>query len=127
MTLRQQMQKEVDKMGNPPLSTFGEMAKNQWLKHRPKLARELLKEGCLKLAAIIAQEGMKDQIAEQVEAGVNPLTAREVAIHEWVYLENQEDPSPAEAIQQKKDQAENQIDVFLTMLGSLKDKQDEQH
>jgi hypothetical protein len=95
----------VDKLGNPPMTQWGVRAREQWTKFRPNMAKELSSEGCLDLAAILAQEGAATQYAEAVEAGIHPDEAKEIALNDWINLEDSEEPSTQERLTKIKENA----------------------
>lgn len=69
----------------------GIAALKHWKEHRPKMYRELKKNGRLLKAAYAAQELTADSLGTLLEAGVPYFQAWEMVRENWIYLPTERD------------------------------------
>ena len=103
---------QLNKLANPPLGTWGELAMKHWRENLPEYVRHL--GGNLRSAAILAQENAKGMYGEMVERGINPYSAEEIALVEFILLL----PSEETTQQDIEVGAANQLAAFDLLLKS---------
>lgn len=93
---------QLRKLGNPPLGEWGRLAISHWRQNLPDFVREL--GPSLRPAAILAQENAKAMFGRQVEGGMDPRAAQEIALAEYVLLLPKDPPDPADRIEGQNNQ-----------------------
>lgn len=75
-----------------PLSNLGLRAKEHWRKYRPKMSRDLERQGKLDAALYAAQELTAKALADAIlRDGLSHDQAWELVREEWIFLPDEED------------------------------------
>ncbi len=107
------LQKRYEELGKPSLNPWGDMAIESWENAQPEMVAELKSQNLLIPAAVVAQDQAAAMFERLVSDGIDPRTAREMAIHDCLYAPEQaEDLDP----QEKLEGENNQIQAFLKLL-----------
>ena len=110
----------LKEMGNPQLGPWGLKAKCQWKLADPERFQALQKTGTLILTLRVEAEEARQSFGQMVEQGMNPNSAKELAMADLMWTERDQE---YEAFVTEMQQGEGEANSLDAMDAMLKDEE----